>query len=435
MASSLLIGVAVSSCQIPPSSIDATCRSDVSAALSSWIEAQPAGSFIGFPPGACYLVSQSPASIFTLNGVKGDVIGGNGATLKQTSYVCGSGTGQPVVQMTDDSHDTIANLNIEGPGTCGGPSNEGDYGIELGQSTPGDSNITFSGVKVNSVDGDGLGVLPQLGTCCGINKAIAFDNGSMSNIGYHAASLEGVNGITLSGDTFSGVGDFMDMEVDVGGPGNGSTPTGVAQWNVTVEHNTFTQGSRLNIYSNEGCVPQRNVEVIDNTVTASGYGIEIELGGSGSSACGGPDTGFSMVGNSENSPGDSPCGGSVGSPPAGCAMVEVQDYKGVAIENNSLLATDGQTNYYANTLVTPCIGLSADSDVRIENNACNNAYDFGTGRVWANGFTQFPENDFPTGPVTECGNVWGLTEPVTVQTIPTVIPAPPPAPVHDGACR
>ena len=34
-------------------------------------------------------------------------------------------------------------------------------------------------------------------------------------------------------------------------------------------------------------------------------------------------------------------------------MVEVQDYTGVTIENNSLLASDGQTNYYANTLVTP----------------------------------------------------------------------------------
>jgi len=114
--------------------------------------------------------------------------------------------------------------------------------VELGQSTPGDTNITFNGVTVENTDGDGMAVLPQLGTCCGINTNITFENGAMTNIGYHTLTPEGVNGLKILNDDFANDRNFMDMEVDNNDAqlSPGTAPTGNAQWNITIKDNRFT---------------------------------------------------------------------------------------------------------------------------------------------------------------------------------------------------
>lgn len=394
-----------------PGSIAANCSRDVTSALNAWFASQPAGATVALPARACYLVSNTSATL-TLNGVRGLTINGNGATLRQTVYEagrCGNNELQPVLTMTRDSNVTVNDLTIAAPGNCGGAYNEGDYGILLGQSTPGNTNVTFNGVTVENTDGDGLAVMPQLGTCCGINTNITYENGAFANIGYHTITPEGVNGLTIASNRFTNDGNFMDMEVDNNGDGNAAgTPTGNAQWNITIKDNTFTDNSALSISSLQGeCIPQKNLVVEGNLLDSTSQGITMVLGGSGSSKCG-QDSGLTIQGNISWGDAHSPCGGSVASPPA-CSMIEIADYKNVDIAGNYFTANDGEPayDYYDNTIYVPCITFSGVATAWVSNNTCNNAWD-----IWDTTNWQFPSDDYVNSDISDCGNSYWLTTPV-----------------------
>jgi hypothetical protein len=422
------VGATTSSVISPPASIADNCSTDATVALNAFFGSVPAGSTITLPANACYLVSNGPTTL-KLNHVTGLTIDGNGATFEQRSYENGSCNGnvvQPVLHLTSDTNLSFNDLNIVGPANCGGSTNEGDYGIELGQATPGNTNITFDGVNVMGVDGDGLAVMPQLGTCCGVNTNITFKNGSMSYIGYHVFTPEGVNGLYILNNRFADDGNFMDMEVDANlGPSNGSEPTGAAQWNITVDGNTFSAGAGLTVDSLQGsCIPQTNVTISHNVVQADGGGFSMLLGGSGSSSCG-RDTNLKIEGNDSLAPTRSPCGGSIASGP-NCSMIEVADYANVTITGNRFTAFDGTPTYFANTIFVPCITLQGVNSASIESNVCANAWD-----VWDTWYWQFQATDFPaTRYVTTCGNVYWLTNPVA----PAGHSLPSADPRHDGAC-
>ena len=251
--------------------------------------------------------------------------------------------------------------------------------------------------------------IPQLGTCCGINSNVTFENGAFTNIGYHTITPEGVNGLTISSNRFTHDGNFMDMEVDNNGDGNGDgTPTGNAQWNITVKNNTFTDGSALSISSVQGtCIPQKNIVIEGNVLDATTSGIAIVLGGSESSSCG-QDSGLTIENNVSFGGGHSPCGGSIATPPA-CSMIEIADYKDVTISGNFFTANDGapQYNYYDNTIYVPCITFTGVSTARVEHNTCNNAWD-----IWDATQAQFPSSDYPNAAISDCGNTYWLTTPV-----------------------
>jgi hypothetical protein len=411
----------------PPVSIVDDCSSDATVALNAFFASVPASSTVDLPANSCYLVSNG-ATTLTLNQLTGLTINGHGATFEQQTYaggVCGNDVVQPVLQLTSDTNLTFNDLEILGPGTCGGAQSEGDYGIELGQATPGNSGITFDNVNVWDVDGDGLAVLPQLGTCCGINTNITFENGSMLFIGYHVITPEGVNGLNILDNRFAYDGNFMDMEVDTSGPGNGSVPTGVGQWNVNIWGNTFSTGARLDIDSLQGsCIPQANITIVGNKVLASGNGMVMLLGGSASPWCG-RDPNLTIENNVSLHPTRSPCGGSILSPP-GCSMIEIADYSNVTISGNWFTAADGTPTYFPNTVYVPCITLQGVQTASIVHNVCANAWD-----VWDTTNWQFQEIDFPTtSAVTACGNVYGLLSPVA----PPGGPLPNPAPLLDVSC-
>jgi hypothetical protein len=108
-------------------------------------------------------------------------------------------------------------------------------------------------------------------------------------------------------------------------------------------------------------------------------------------------------------------------------MIEVADYSNVTIANNQFQANDGMPSYFPNTIWVPCITLQGVLTATIEKNACNNAWD-----IWDTTSAQFKASEFaPTSGVTECGNVYWLTEPVS----PTDGSAPTPAmPKYDAPC-
>ncbi len=427
-ANRVAVGATTSSAISPPASIADNCSSDVTAGLKAFFASVPEGSRIILPANACYLVSNGTTTL-SLNHITGLTIDGNGATFKQQTYengACGGNVVQPVLQLTSDTALTFNDLNIVGPANCGGSMNEGDYGIELGQATPGNADITFDGVDVTGVDGDGFAVYPQLGTCCGINTNITFENGSMSYIGYHVFTPEGVDGLHILDNRFANDGNFMDMEVDTNvGPSDGSVPTGAAQWNVTVDGNTFSAGAGLTVDSLQGsCIPQTNVTISHNVVQPDGRGMVVLLGGSGSSSCG-RDTNLKIEDNNSLAPTSSPCGGSITDGP-NCSMIEVADYANVTITGNRFTAFDGLPNYYANTIYEPCVTLQGIAVATIERNVCANAWD-----VWDTWYWQFQTTDFPTTTgVTSCGNVYWLTDPVA----PAGRSQPTAEPRYDNPC-
>ena len=421
-------GVSGGATVTPPTSIADNCTSDVTAALNSWFASLSANSTVNLPANACYEVSDS-ATILAFNGLTGLTINGNHSTFRQSSYEsgqCGDNSVQPILRLTSSDNLTFNQITLDGPGNCGGGSNEGDYGVELGQSTPGDSNITFNGVTVENTDGDGMAVMPQLGTCCGINTNITFENGAMTNIGYHTFTPEGVNGLKILNNEFTNDGNFMDMEVDNNDAPlpPGTAPTGNAQWNITIKDNTFTDNSALQVYSLQGkCVPQKNLVIEGNVLDTSSRGFSMQLGGSGSNTCP-QDDGLTVEDNTSVGPVSSPCGGSIVGGPA-CSMIEIADYADVTIKANRVTAWDGSASYYPNTIFIPCITLQGVTRATLSGNVCTDAYD-----VVDNDHAMFPSTDFTNSDITTCHNTFGLTWP----TAPVGKAAPASAPITQIGC-
>ena len=422
----------------PPSSIPRDCSADVTSSLNSWFTSLAPGTTVSLPARACYLVSNSPALTLRVRSLHGVTINGNGATLSQSSYdegQCGGNAVQPVLWLQADDHLTVNDLTLRGPGTCTGASDEGDYGLLMGQDGTGNSNVTLDGVTIEQTDGDGLALMPLLGTGTGINSNIVFENGTLSAIGYHVLTIEGVNGLHFSDNSISGFRNFADLEVDnncaYSGPTSGcydssGTPTSTAQWNVSITGNTFTNATSFGnwIESEQGtCVPQKNLD-IENNVLDSSVDATIVLTGSGSSCP--TDSNLTIAGNTSLAPSLSPCGGSIAAPPA-CALIEVSDYSSVTISNNSIAAFDGRPDYFPNTLYTPCIALGGVHGVSVTGNHCNDALP-----APLQAGLQFPPADESVTGLTQCGNTYGLTEPV----IPSgAADAPPASPTTDGSCQ
>jgi hypothetical protein len=420
-----------------PTSIPDDCSVDVTNALNSWLASLNGSYTINLPWHACYSVSNSPGASLTFNGLQDSRINGDGAVFKQSSYnngACDGNTVQPILRFISNSNLTLVNFTVIGPHTCGGSLNEGDYGILLGQAAVGNTDLMFNGVDIENTDGDGLGILPLLGTGEGINSDITFANGRISNIGYHVLTLEGINGLHFRGNTVSGFSNFADLEVDsdcaftgfTSGCYDGTgTPTGVAQWNVSITKNTFTDatGGGNWIESEQAkCIPQKNLFVENNWLDSSINGT-IVLDGSVSSCP--TDQNVIIADNVSAGTSRSPCGGSIATPPS-CALIEVTNYSGVKISHNTVNAYDGQPGYFANTLFVPCVALGAVSYARVENNMCNDTYptDIQVG-------LQFWPPDPSNSNVVSCGNTYGLTNPIA--DIGSTSP-PAPAPVTDDPC-
>jgi len=423
-----------------PSTIADDCSSDVTSALNAWIAQLPSGSVVDLPANACYSVSNTSTTL-TLNDMNGLTINGDGATLRQSVYEgggCGNNEVQPVLTLTSDTSITVNDLTIDGPGNCGGAYSEGDYGILLGQATPGNAKITFNGVTVANTDGDSFAVYPQLGSCCGINTDVTFENGAMINPGYHTITPEGVNGLTIENNTFVNATD-MDVEVDInqyGPPFNPCTDTaaqgltGVAQCNISIIGNHFVSSQfGIESSSNGACIPHGNFKIENNTFT-NGSSLNLQIEGSQSAAC--PrDDGLTITGNTVVP--DSAIGGgaggwyscSIATPPCGAAL-DIADYQNVTIENNQFLMQAGNPGYGANTIYTPSLALQGDANVTIEDNGFNNGWN-----VWSTSGAQWAHTEYPNVNITECGNSYWLTKPMPDDYNGTT---PAASPKYDTAC-
>lgn len=437
---------------VVPTSIDHACGTDVTSAINNLLSLAPAGSTIDFPVNACYLVSNTYTGFLTANfqvrNASGLTINGNGSTFHQTTYNGGSCTDvtQPILNVQGSTNVTFNDMILQGPGTCGGAGTEGDIGILVGKTTPGNTNITFNNVTVNGSDGDGMDVYPNLGTCCGINTNITFKNGAFENIGYHVFVPEGVNGWNILNNTFSNESNFMDLEIDnnYGPPYNNCNQgpaqglTGNAMCNITIQGNTFLNASAgITSVSNGTCIPFGNMIIknntFDNSSTASQGNFSIDVMGSDSNLCPRSDnlqidhnvvntnwpTNYDWGSTSIGA--KSPCGGT------SCAPIEVSAFTNVVITNNVFLTNAGSSLGFGATPVLQCISFQGVGTASLKSNTCANAATFGyTGAFWF-----MDRSGFPNTNISECGNTYGLTNPIFAERTGTT---PAAAPLHDTPC-
>ncbi|HUD05676.1 MAG TPA: hypothetical protein VMR18_02005 [Candidatus Saccharimonadales bacterium] len=380
----------------PPNTIADNCSVDVTSALNSWLATVPSNSTIAFPANSCYLIN----STLTLQNTDNISILGNNTTLTQTTYPCGTNQVIPIFNIVGNINLKVDDLNINGPATCRGDTNEGDYGLMLRAN----DGAIFTDVTIKNVDGDGIALYPTSNTS-GINTNIVFSGGALSNIGYHAVTPEGINGFQFSGNKVTDVANFMDLEVDYPcAPaqtdqclnGNGQ-PIGAAQWNVSVNGNNFTNGLGGYWIESEqsACIPQHNIHIENNSFDAT-FPSAVILMGSRDTACLGADSGVVISGNISANPNSSPQG-----------IYDIQDYEDVSITNNTVAGFDGLAGYFPNKLFDPAVGLCGVSGGVVSGNTFNNLNQ----PVITTGCWDWPGTPTSTD-IVDCNNSYSLTKPI-----------------------
>lgn len=393
----------------PPTSIAANCSSDATSALNAWFASLPADSVVNLPDNSCYLVSNSPASLFIVQNSKGLTINGNGTTLEQTAYA-GNNESQPVLTLGANNDLTVNDLTVKGPSSNSGDTQEGDAGIIMWQN----NTVLLNALTITSVDGDGLDVYP-LSNDPGVNWNVTVDNSTLENIGYHAIVPEAADGFTFENSTVTS--GNIDAEVDFACDtpqfaNDCGTPTNpaIGVQNMTYNNDSFPNGMEL--LDGMSCMPIGNWTVENNNFGNGGMVLEFNTTYSLSlqafNFCG-QSSGLTVQNNTSTGTSQNPCCGS-GSP-----YIVLQGWKNVNISNNHLVYDVNQ-----GLIGGPVVDLWSDSNVMIANNTFGNYYNITAAEAPAG----WPANVA----ITTCGNTTGpVATPSKGAACATTTKAPPPS--------
>lgn len=262
----------------PPASIPDDCSSDAAPALVSWFSSLPQGStsrpiVVTFPARACYVVNET----LLLQDTTGLTINGNGSTFEETVSPTNAA---PIVDLWQDTNLTVENMTIDG-NYDGNDVNEGDYGFVF----EGDSGVSLRDLQVNNIQGDFLYLSPPYditNSTDALNTSILVTDSTFTNAGYHGVTVQSVDGLTISHDTFNGIGvDAMDFEYDdYSTPFNpDGTPYWAAQDNVTISDNTWENwnGSDwfASVQGQDPGVQEQHLTISDNYLESSGPLFEV----------------------------------------------------------------------------------------------------------------------------------------------------------------
>ena len=402
----------------PPASIPDDCSSDAAPALLSWLSSLPPGTaskpvVVKLPALACYAVNES----LHIQNSTNLTIDGDGSTIVQPVAATDNGL-HPILFLTQDTGLTIKNLNINGAydGTNGGVGREGSYGIQM----EADHGVTLTGLTVSNIQGDFMTLQPPYGLDGdqSLNTDIAITGSTFTNAGYHGLTVESANGLTVSGDTFTGMGpDAMDFEYDIYST---SIVNGQAQWaaedNITIgPNNTWSNFSSDWLASLQGQVPgvqEQHVTLTGNTINNSAPLIQILGTNPADTTAPYVNSHLTITNNTATQPALPTHGGSIATQWPGSAM-EVQYVAAVNVSNNVFPMFDGTCTlglvYFCDTPYIAAIRVWGSNGLTIMDNVFNGAL----------GVLYPPD---PTSPVsvqaagasgdnaavTQCGNSYGV---------------------------
>lgn len=343
----------------PPSSISSNCTKDATAGLNAFFAGLPANATVNLPTNACYLVSNSTTSTFSISDRYKTVINGNGATFKQTSYTVTGDPQQPVLTLRNNLVLTINGVTLKGPSTNGGSNVEGDIGLLMTQNV----GVTLNSVTITNVEGDGLDVYP-FGNTPGVNWYTTVNNSTIS-AGYHAVVVEAADYFNLENSTITK--GNIDNEVDFNCKGNLpncgtlSNPS-IGVVNMTLNHNSFPGG--LALEDGMSCMPVGNWAITNNNLGTGGLDLQFDttysLSLSALLSCG-LYSGLTITGNTSTGQTQHDCCGS-GSP-----FIVLQGWSNVTISGNHLVFNPA--NAVAGDAV---VDLWSDNEVAIKNNVFTN---------------------------------------------------------------
>jgi hypothetical protein len=106
-----------------PTSIDATCSTNVSAALNAWIASEPDGSRLVFPAGSCYQLGGDAG--LNLTGRSGLTLDGTGSTLQLRTT--GATNFSSAFFLQSSTHITIRGFAVDGGNTATGTTSASSY--------------------------------------------------------------------------------------------------------------------------------------------------------------------------------------------------------------------------------------------------------------------------------------------------------------------
>ena len=323
----------------PPASIPDDCSSDAAPALVSWFSSLPQGStsrpiVVTFPPQACYVVNET----LLLQDTTDLTINGNGSTFEETVSPTNAA---PIVDLWQDTSLTMENMTIDGHYN-GNDVNEGDYGFVF----EGDAGVSLTDLQVNNIQGDFLYLSPPYditNSTDALNTNISVTHSTFTNAGYHGLTVESVDGLTVSHDTFNGIGvDAMDFEYDdYSTPFNpDGTPYWAAQDNVTISNNTWENWNGSDWFASvQGQVPgvqEKDLTITDNYLRGNGPMFEVVGTNPYAPGATGLDADWTITGNKF-------AAGDYGAPYRGGNSVAAQlyDIEGLTLENNVFPLCDG----------------------------------------------------------------------------------------------
>jgi Right handed beta helix region len=191
----------------PPSSINNTCGSDVSGAMTAWLTSLPSGTSVDASRD-CFLVNEGMS--MTLNDITI-----SGGTWKDDTPPAASVPYEDinaVFWLVGGSNITVENLSIQG--VNGAPYNEG-VAFQGGIRSDGVQGLTISGVSVRGLGGDGITLTgsdrsPYMPTA---NAVVT--NVTITDVGRQGITLSDIDGAKLSNLALTNIGlDTFDMEAD-----------------------------------------------------------------------------------------------------------------------------------------------------------------------------------------------------------------------------
>lgn len=277
----------------------------------------------------CYTANAT----ITIADTVGLTILGNGATITQI----GDGpntTIRPIIEADSNVGLHVRDLTLVGPWDHvlhGGVNQEGDAGVYLRGNTTAD----FQDVNIDSVQGDGIDVLAADDNST--NTGITWRDSTISNVGYHGVTLEAVDGITFSGDSFVHIGvDAVDSEVDIYSSGfRDGQPIFAVEDDVTFVDDTFRDFGFYWFVSDQGQTPgvqEQNVALIGNRIVSAAHGL-VQIKGTKDADPQYAFTGLQIIGNYALQPARSTSGGTPGQADVGSLMT-ISGVTGATIQDN-----------------------------------------------------------------------------------------------------
>ena len=238
----------------PPSSINHTCGSDVSTAMTSWLSSLPSGTTVDASRD-CFLVNEGMS--LTLSNIT--ISGGTWRDDTRPSASIPYPDINAVFWLVGGTNVMLENLNIQG--VNGAPYDEG-VAFQSGIRSDGVQSLTITNVTLQNLGGDGITLTGYDWPPYAPTTNTVVSNVTINDVGRQGVTLSDVNGAQLSNIALSDIGlDTFDLESDIYGEVaenitiNGCTASGGAIFfanggqaggsaftdNITVENCTMEQ--------------------------------------------------------------------------------------------------------------------------------------------------------------------------------------------------